>query len=204
MRDKELAVMYHERLDAAVPQPHDDCASPEELAALVDRRTPQGMRLTVLRHVAQCRSCQRDLDLLRAASGATRDLGRRPVPSLGVVASVAVLLVGAAVWQFGTLWGWDVLRDARGDVELVTPAGAVSSVPVFVWRVVPGVSDYRLEIADGSGQTLFSSWVMDTAVVLPEIVQFIPNVEYVWWVEARLRDGAQRRSAVAAFHLKTS
>jgi hypothetical protein len=133
---------------------------------------------------------------MRAAPRATRDLSwRRWVPT--ALAASVVMAVGLA--------GFAQLRDrledeitragATAGPVLVTP-GNGDAVRVglvqFVWRPVPEVMQYAVEVVATDGTVLVSSTTRDTtfqATIAPTAVG-----ENRWLVRAKLQDGSEQRS----------
>lgn len=178
----------------------------EELLALVEGVAAEPDRIRVLRHVGGCEACRRDLDLLRTAAGAARDLERRRIPLLAVAASVALLVGAVAVWQIAlrSPSAPDVMRGALGSVVLIAPRGELTSGEGarFVWRAVPGAIRYELELLDGQGESRLAVATRDTVVALPDTVALVAGVPYRWWVRAVATDGAVRRSVAERFRIQ--
>lgn len=196
MTDEDLRDAYGELLR----QPPDagDEVSPEELRQLVDGRGPEAVRLAILDRVMRSDSARREFELLRATAAAAGGRPRVAFPPWLGVAAAAVVLVGAG------LAGWllqraeaPVFRTPAGgaQVELAAPAeGATAPFPqVFAWSPVPGASRYRVEVLDAQRAEAWSAETPDTTA---SAGARIPAGDYLWRVEALMRDGTLRHSAV--------
>jgi len=188
--DSELRDIYTRGLTNRADHP-----APEALIALVTQTGDEDSRLATLDHVMSCASCKQDFELLRAIHAADRanagtgsvTLRRRlPIPWL---AAAAVIIAAGALTLTLVKPAPNPVRGApSADVALVGDENGT-----LVWRAVPGVVRYEVEIVDASGQTIFHSRVTDTTTALPAN---LPAGALSWWVRATLRDGSERRSAI--------
>jgi hypothetical protein len=189
MNDSELRDIYKRALTNRADHP-----APEALIALVTQTGSEASRLATLDHVMSCASCKQDFELLRAIyaadqanAGVTTVRPRRlPVPWL---AAAGVLVAAGALTLMLVKPSTNPVRGApSADVALVGDENGT-----LVWRAVPDVVRYEVEIVDASGQTIFHSRVTDTTAAVPAT---LPAGSLSWWVRATLRDGSERRSAI--------
>jgi len=162
----------------------------------------------VLDHALKCPACRRELALLHAvASGETRAVPRtireaswkRWMPA--ALAASIVLTIGlgglARLRSRGGGTGEsDITRagNAAGPV-LITPANGAAIRPGlvrFVWRSIPGVIQYTLEVDATDGTVLFSSPTSDTTFRAPIAATAVG--ENRWLIRAKLQDGGEKRS----------
>ena len=194
MNDEKLRAAYALLLEERAGR--GDCVSAEALVALVAGKASESDRLATLRHVAECRHCQVDLDLLRTASDVAQRVAR-PVwrsPAYAVAASVLLLLGTVAIWRSTQPTG-ETMRGAATALRLQAPAAnAAASLPVTLrWTAVPNARRYNVEVLRADGSLAYQAATTDTTVDLP-VQSLAPNAEYRWWVRALLSDGAQPRS----------
>jgi hypothetical protein len=148
----------------------DGCCTPEDLLLLARRDGDESRRLQILDHVMSCADCQRELDLVRAAESAGRQL-ETPRPALritqrGRMRSYATLLAAAVVLvavgltirsmrmgsaardvagNNGNVLRGSTAQDASHSIRLVAPdADARVKGPVtLVWNASPVVAADR-------------------------------------------------------------
>jgi hypothetical protein len=197
MSDARLKELYAQALSRRSEAGTALCVAPEELLALVRREGSEEHRLAMLDHVMTCIECRRELDLLRAigkaGEGSTSSLRnyRRLVP----LALAASLLLAVGI-------GLGVRRGERSDVPrggsealilLAPPVEVDGHQPVtFVWRPVPGLQRYGLEVLDRNDAVAFSGTTTDTTLMMPA-GRLKPAEEYRWWVRD-ITPGAQLAS----------
>jgi hypothetical protein len=196
--DTRLRALYGA---VAADQPAGGHPSPEELAAVVEGRVGDAVRLRVLDHVMTCGSCRRDYDLLRATQTAAGGRAqRRWRPSMATLAVAAALVVALIMRRAApTAEPTDVVRGPvaadTGVVQLVRPRGRVAAGPL-VWHAVHGAVQYRVEVDDDSGAVVLHTTVRDTTILAPALEA---GRAYQWWVVAVGADGAGLSSSVAPF-----
>jgi hypothetical protein len=217
VREDQLRLAYSRQLAERAPVSRRECASPDDLIALVERRGAEDTRLRTLDHVMSCRACQPEFELLRSATRASSELAalemgaRSPgassarwISSQMGLAAAAVLVIALGTWAVVRMSGdgsaEQVMRGAEA-VVLIEPARntAAASPARFVWRRVPSATDYDLEVRNAAGDVVYATRTADTALVLPADRQLEPGKEYVWSVGVLLEDGRQPRSAPARF-----
>lgn len=202
MNDIELRAAF-ERLVAARGAGRDGCVSPDELMRLAEGDATEDERLAWLSHVAGCRACRRELELVRAVADTGQALGarRRPVRMLALAASVILLIGAAALWRSGWL-APDVVRGPGAAVTLVAPRGPVTAEAArrLEWRAVAGAALYEVELLDAAGAVVYEGRTTDTVVALPFTTLLQTGTAYHWRVTALLQDG--RREASRAESLR--
>ena len=202
--DEALRAAYEPKLRESTTTHGSDCPTESELLSAVRGQGNPAQRLRVLDHATKCPACRRELALLhavssgelRAAPRAMRDLSwRRWVPT--ALAASVVMAVGLAGFaQLRNRLENEITRaGAAGGLVLVSPAnGAAVGVGLvqLVWRPIPEVMQYTVEVVATDGTVLVSSTTRDTtfqATIAPTAVG-----ENRWLVRAKLQDGSEQRS----------
>jgi hypothetical protein len=203
-----LQELYARRVAAhggADAGPH---ATPEAILAVVQREGPEAERLATLEHVMSCATCHRDYEWLSAVDVAGDEFeertGEHPIQSrpwwqgrqLALAASL-LMAVGAALAVRGVLQsGPERVRGGSGEIALVGPGTRVAAgAPLaFVWRAVPGVSRYVLEIQRADGSLAFTDTIADTVATVMPVRRLLPDTTYRWWVR-EVTDGSEPRSS---------
>jgi hypothetical protein len=108
-----------------------------------------------------------------------------------------VLAAGlAGVIRSRTRGAEDITRaGAAAGPVLVTPANGAAvraGLVRFVWRPIPGVIQYTLEVDATDGTVLFSSPTRDTTFRAPIAPTAVG--ENRWLIRAKLQDGSEKRS----------
>ena len=87
-------------------------------------------------------------------------------------------------------------------IRLLSLAGTntLEPNPEFRWQPIPGVRQYRFELADASGRALLELDIGADSYRLPAAITLDENVRYTWEVSARLPDG-RKYAASADFML---
>jgi hypothetical protein len=202
-RDARLAALY---TGAVAKEPRGEHPSPEDIAAVVERRRPEPERLVTLSHIAECPQCRREFDLIRSADKAGRQLTSSVWRARGIGLAVAATLVVAATLSIARIAPrvttsappYRSGEPATGrSIELVGPLSDVSTpaAPSLVWRSVGEDVLYRVEVTDDAGALVASRDTRDTTLTLPPLVR---GRTYRWWVRAVVA-GEQRRSEFGAF-----
>lgn len=195
MTDARLQDLYREALEARDARPGAACPEPDALQALVEREGTEEERLAMLDHVASCRSCSREFELLRALRAAA-PAGRRPrVVSPWLVAASAIVAVAAATMAIRSMsTPTNVMRgpSVGGVILLSQPAHS----SVLQWHAVPRAVSYVVEVLDAQGAVLAADTTADTSFALPAQLRARPGTNEQWWVRARLSDGAELRSPI--------
>lgn len=208
MNDDELRRSYQAGM-RDVPGPEAPVTE-EELLMLVERRGDEATRLAILDRVMASETTRREFELLRSAAAAAKAV--RPAPArprprwvVPLLAAAAVALVAVAL----TLARREPEPQFRGPtngemVALVAPwdgAEVEGSAGLrFAWHPVRGTRQYRVEVLDTSQNIVFEAEVADTEAVTERA---FPAGDYLWRVEARLRDGSLRHSPVRRFTVPT-
>jgi hypothetical protein len=194
MTDARLRDLYREVLEARDARPGGACPEPDALQALVEREGTEEERLAMIDHVASCRSCSREFELLRALR-AVAPAGRRPrVASPWLVAASAIVAVAAATMAIRSMsTPTNVMRgpSAGGVILLSQPAHSV-----LQWHAVPRAVSYVVEVLDAQDTVLAADTTADTSFALPARLRARPGTNKQWWVRARLSDGAELRSPI--------
>lgn len=195
MTDARLQELYREAM-AARDASHDaSCPDPDALQALVERDGREETRLATLDHALSCRSCSRELELLRALR-AGAPAARRPrisTPWL-VAASVVVAVAAGTIGIRSMATPEPVLRGPSDQgVALIAPAPNAS---VLRWHAAPRAVAYVVEVMDAQGAVLAADTTIDTTFALPSSVRTASAAGEQWWVRARLSDGSEVRSAI--------
>jgi hypothetical protein len=202
LRDLYAAALATGRARGTEPHP-----SPEALAALAHREGPEAARLATLDHVMSCAACQRDFALLRAVerAGTESAASGRGGARRGwfLPAALAASLLVAIGISRSVLQSHD--DTTRGDASAVTlvhpwPEAAAGDPLAFVWRPVPGVRRYELEVLDAGGAVAVSAATSDTTAA-PPAARALPPGDYRWWVRATTSDARTFRSALRPLRL---
>jgi hypothetical protein len=192
--DERLRQAYGATLEAreqSMAGPHPE---PEALLAVAERSGSEAVRLEVLDHVMACAACQRDLNLMRASTGAAGTPRARTwfrSPSAGLMALAASLLLVAGVRLYMT---------STGDVDAgprFRGGSAVSTYPVrwlpsgdagLAWGPKNDAASYRVEVVDEAGTAVVDSTVRDTSLVIADAL-LRGRRGLSWSVTAMLGDG---------------
>jgi hypothetical protein len=218
VREDQLRSAYSRQLAERTPVSRTECASPDDLVALVERRGDEDARLRTLDHVMSCGACRPEFELLRSATRASGELAamemgvrssqvrsspRWIAPQMGLAAA-AVLVIAIGTWAVvrfsGDGAGERVMRGADA-VVLVEPAQntTAASPTRFVWHRVQSASNYDFEVRSSAGDVVYATRTADTSLVLPVEMKLEPGKDYLWSVGALLEDGRQPRSAPTRF-----
>jgi len=196
MTDARLEELYRQALAARDASPGVSCPQPEALQALVDRAGTEDERLATLDHAFSCRSCSRELELLRALAAAAPSVRRPRVASPWVVAASAIVAVAAATIALRSLPpSAGVMRGPAPHALVLVPARAGAAV--LRWHAVPRAVSYVVEVMDAQGAVLAGDTTADTSFALPPALRAAPSPNEQWWVRARLSDGSEVRSPIA-------
>lgn len=200
-----LQELYARRVASRGAGGADAHATPEAILAVVQREGSETERLATLDHVMSCAACHREYEWLKAVdqagfeveAGAAGGQGRPwwQGRTLALAASLA-MAVGAAVAVSSVLRsGPERERGAVEDIALIAPGPrATARGPLtFVWRAVPGLSHYVLEIQRADGSVAYADTTRDTVVTI-EPGRLLPDTEYRWWVR-EVTDGAEPKSS---------
>ena len=196
MTDARLQELYREALAARDARPATACPVPEALQALVERQGTEETRLATLDHALSCRSCSRELELLRALRAAAPSVRRPRVARPWLVAASAIVAVAAATIAIRSMSApANVMRGpSAGGIALVASPARAS---VLRWHAVPRAVSYVVEVMDAQGAVLAADTTADTSFALPATLRVRPAPSEQWWVRARLSDGAELRSPIA-------
>ncbi|MGH7470553.1 MAG: hypothetical protein ACRENP_21620 [Longimicrobiales bacterium] len=204
MNDEKLRAAYALLMETRAGRA--DCVTPEALFAVAGDTASEADRLSTLRHVAVCRACQADLELLRTTHQVALRVSR-PVwrsPAFAVAASVLVLLGSVALWR-SLRPADELMRGGSSAVQLRAPAdNAAPELPVqLTWTAAESTRGYTVEIVRTDGAAVFQAATADTTLIVPATAALVPGVDYRWWVNAQLNNGTQRRSAVRRLRITT-
>jgi len=201
--DEALRAAYEPALRESATTHGPDCPTEQELLSAVRGEGDEAERLRVLDHALKCPACRRELALLhavssepRAARRVIRDLSWQRWMPAALAASLMLAAGLAGVVRYRTRSAEDITRAgaAMGPV-LVTPANGAAVRPGlvrFVWRPIPGVIQYTLEVDATDGTVLFSSPTRDTT--FSASIALTAVGENRWLIRAKLQDGGEKRS----------
>jgi len=201
--DEALRAAYEPALRESATTHGPDCPTEQELLSAVRGEGDEAERLRVLDHALKCPACRRELALLhavssepRAARRVIRDLSWQRWMPAALAASLMLAAGLAGVVRYRTRNTEDITRAgaATGPV-LVTPANGAAVRPGlvrFVWRPIPGVIQYTLEVDATDGTVLFSSPTRDTT--FSASIALTAVGENRWLIRAKLQDGGEKRS----------
>jgi hypothetical protein len=199
--DETLRALYAAHAANSPDTPHPD---PDRLADAALGRGSAELRLAVFDHALTCASCRQDLELLQTTADTGRMLRQRAFRTRLILAAAAAVVVAVGLtiksgWQKDlgpsqaaeSERGASVNNEGRTAIDLVSPIGAVPQGTTlnFVWRSVPGVTSYTVEVVGGSGLVLRSD-AHDTLLARPPL----PGGRYQWRVSATTPDGTVWRS----------
>jgi len=202
--DEALRAAYEPTLRESTTTHGPDCPTETELLSAVRGAGDEAERLRVLDHALKCPACRRELALLhavssgepRAASGGIRDLSWNRWRPVALAASLLLAAGLAGVFRLRTRGVEDIARAgaAAGPVLVMPVNGAAvrSGLIRFVWRPIPGVMQYTLEVDATDGTVLFSSPTRDTTFTAPIAPTAVG--ENRWLIRAKLQDGSEKRS----------
>ena len=190
-----LRGLFHTR-ETPIAKP--ECLDEHTVAALADGALDAKTRGRALAHVATCALCRRaiasvaealadgsithEIEIVEGRRRRGRPLVRIAVP-LAAAATVLVLLWSPAD---------DRSPGHRGPPPppattpiLRSPVGAVSAAKELRWSHVAGADRYRVTVFDATGGVVFAADVSDTVVAFPDSIVLVPDVSYLWKVDAR-------------------
>ena len=183
------------------------CVPPEALLAVVEQQGSEEERLASINHAMTCADCGEELELLRATR-VVRDRARIPHGGFALAASL-VLVAGLGYYTLARRGSPEpavdstVMRGVTGDIQLVSPAGDVQRVDSLVWRSMPGVTSYVVEVRREDGTLVTRAATTDTSFVVPDSARVAPGNDVYWTVSARLSDGSELRSAARRVRVTT-
>ena len=202
--DDALRAAYEPALRESATTHGPDCPTESELLSAVRGAGDEAERLRLLDHALKCPACRRELALLhavstgetRAAPRAVRDLSWRRWMPAALAASLVVAAGLAGVIRSRTRGTDDITRaGAASGPGLVAPdkgAAVRAGLVQFVWRPIPDVIQYTLEVDATDGTVVVSSPTRDTtfrASIAPTSVG-----EHRWLIRAKMQDGREKRS----------
>ena len=201
--DEALRAAYEPALRESTTTHGPDCPTETQLLAAVRGEGDEAERLRVLDHALKCPACRRDLALLTSVSGSaasarTRSIReyswRRWVPA--ALAASVVLAVGVAGVARLRRNETDIVRaGAAAGPVLITPSNGTAVRPglvQFVWRPIPEVMQYILEVDATDGTVITSTQTRDTTFRASIAATAVG--ENRWLVRAKLQDGSEKRS----------
>ena len=174
------------------------CVPPEALLAAVEQRGSEEERLASINHAMTCADCGEELELLRATR-VVRDRTRIPHSGFALAASL-VLVAGLGYYTLARRGSPEpavdsaVMRGVTGDVQRVDS---------LVWRSMPGVTSYVVEVRREDGTLVTRAATTDTSFVVPDSARVAPGNDVYWTVSARLSDGSELRSAARRVRVTT-
>jgi hypothetical protein len=204
MMNPRLAALYARAVASRSGGDRGGCPAPEELVALAERGLAAAERLRLLDHVMSCASCGREYALLDAVTASSvRPSWLRGIP-VALAATVFLVIGVGLVWRINSRnQETDAVRGGENFIRLLSPAAGarVPDRPGFSWSATGARVWYRFELLPAGGDPVYAVEITDTTLTLPDSVKLASDVEYLWWVRARLPDGRQAASAVGRFHL---
>jgi len=174
------------------------CVPPEALLAVVEQQGSEEERLASINHAMTCADCGEELELLRATR-VVRDRARIPHGGFALAASL-VLVAGLGYYTLARRGSPEpavdsaVMRGVTGDVQRVDS---------LVWRSMPGVTSYVVEVRREDGTLVTRAATTDTSFVVPASARVAPGNDVYWTVSARLSDGSELRSAARRVRVTT-
>ena len=194
-----------------------DCLDASIIASLVEGTITAAARSAAVSHLASCGPCrevatsvagaltapgiEREVAAIRRGEAPRRML-RLAIP---LAAAAALILVVARPVQD---WVGGVHRSPVVSQTTTpmpgAPVGAVSAATAIRWGNVPGADLYRVTVFDAAGSVLYEDQVTDTAVALPDSVEFMPGETYLWKVEARAGWDRWVASPLVRFHVEAA
>ncbi|HET8712854.1 MAG TPA: hypothetical protein VFM23_04135 [Gemmatimonadales bacterium] len=172
-----------------------ECLDDGTIAALADGALPNEASPFALQHIAACPFCRRavasvrellndraithEIDLLEGRAPGWRRIFKVAVP----LAAAATLLV--LLWSPSND---DVTHRGSGARSFPTPIGprgTVANVERMEWSGVPGSDRYRVTVFTAQGGVVYETEGADTALTLPDSIQWSSGARYLWKVEAR-------------------
>jgi hypothetical protein len=174
------------------------CVPPEALLAVVEQQGSEEERLASINHAMTCADCGEELELLRATR-VVRDRARIPHGGFALAASL-VLVAGLGYYTLARRGSPEpavdsaVMRGVTGDVQRVDS---------LVWRSMPGVTSYVVEVRREDGTLVTRAATTDTSFVVPDSARVAPGNDVYWTVSARLSDGSELRSAARRVRVTT-
>jgi hypothetical protein len=206
-RDAHLEALYAAGTGGEALRSHPE---PEAIAAAVERRGAEADRLRTIEHIAVCRGCRQEFELLRTVHVAGRQLVTRTWRARAIGLAAAAVLVVAVTVPVGRLTAnrgvapsvdrGALPTEGGGSIALVDPArdASTSTTPLLRWRAARGAASYRVEVLDSAGAVVTSRDTPDTSFVTPALAH---GRSYRWWVQATVND--QRwRSPFSAFNTR--
>ena len=202
--DEALRAAYEPALRESTTTHGPDCPTEQELLSAVRGEGDEAERLRVLDHALKCPACRRELARLHAVSSgeksaaprASRDLSWQRWMPATLAASLMLAAGLAGVVRLRNRGVEDITRaGAAAGPVLVTPANGAAVRPGmvrFVWRPIPGVIQYTLEVDATDGTVLFSSPTRDTT--FSASIALTAVGENRWLIRAKLQDGSEKRS----------
>ena len=201
--DEALKAAYEPALRESATTHGPDCPTEHELLSAVRGEGDEAERLRVLDHALKCPACRRELALLHAVSSGEKSAAPRAVREISwnrwpaALAASLMLAAGlAGVVRLRNRGVEDITRaGAAAGPVLVTPANGAAvraGLVRFVWRPIPGVIQYTLEVDATDGTVLFSSPTRDTT--FSASIALTAVGENRWLIRAKLQDGSEKRS----------
>ena len=173
-----------------------------DIAAYIDRGLKPQRRAEVEEHLADCGECRENV----VKAGELVAKSRRPsliIRSVALLAAAAVMIV--AVPSIRSRWTPEsrpMMRDGSDSPRLVAygPVGEVKSpIVAFTWASATDALSYRITITTAAGADVWSTGSTDTTVTLPASITLAPRTQYLWVVDALLRDGTTRSTGIHGF-----
>ena len=174
-----------------------------DIAAYIDRGLKPERRAQIEEHLADCGECRENLVKAEELVGKSRRpqlIGRY----VALLAAAAVMIVAVpSIRSRPTSERPAVTRDDNDSARLIAygPVGEVKSpgVVAFTWASAPDALSYRITVTTAGGADVWSTSLTDTSVVLPESIRLGSRTEYLWVVDALLKDGSTRSTGIHRF-----
>lgn len=189
MNDEQLREAYERGLPSGENRPALDDLAAERLRKLVEREGSDEERLHTVDALLATAEGRRDLEIVWAASRASRPVRRA---MWWRVAAAALVVATIPSVYLATRNRAAVERGDESPITLVAPIGVQDATIAsrFVWRSVQDADRYTLVVVDSAGNEVFAGETRDTVLLLPRDVALQAGASYLWWVQARTRLGA--------------
>jgi len=196
---------WREAYQAGMQPGSDACPGDEELVALVLGELRPDQRVTLARHVTECRRCTEGYRTLRTLHAETRRrLPRRRRVRWAAASAAAVLVAGLGltlVWlgrSGGPVAVDDAVRGGGSAREAMNPADGAdlgSAPATLAWGIQPGAIRYRVRLYDETAELLWESAPGEVPrVALPSQVRsrLATGGAFFWTVELEGRTVRRR------------
>ena len=196
--------MIHGRAEVSEHIGYDD------MAAYIDLKLSDEDRRRVDAHLASCDECRAEaIASQKAVSTSPTGSGSRirSWSLIGGAIAAATLIIVAGTTITRARNGRNIERDtnvATAAVVIASPGDGASLGPdrVVAWHRLAENTSYRITIANGGGQPIYTATVRDTSAVIPPFVTLQTGGKYFWYVDAIRADGTIATSGLKSFTIK--